>query len=356
MSFRAIVIDHEREGSRILNHTAEIRHLEDAELNASPGADLDGSVTIDVEFSGINYKDAMALAGRPGILRNVPLIPGIDLVGTVIESGVESAVESGVESGVEPSGGWQVGDRVVLNGDGLGERSNGGLAERARVRPNALVRIPDGISNERAAAIGTAGFTAMLAALALDEQGVSPADGEVVVTGAAGGVGSIAVALLAHRGYSVTASTGRIETEGAFLKALGASTLLDRAELAEPGKPLQSARWGGAIDVVGGATLANLLAQLHWGGAVAACGLAQGPDLPTTVLPFILRAAKLIGINSVEAPRELRRRAWEALASELDLELLDSLTTTIGLGEAFGRADELLAGKVRGRTVVDVRR
>ncbi|RFA23488.1 MDR family oxidoreductase [Subtercola boreus] len=301
----------------------------------------DAEVSIDVLFSSINYKDGLALRGKGSIVRTLPLVPGIDLVGTVTAS---------------KSPRFTPGDRVVLNGDGIGETRFGGLAERAKVRPDALLLLPRAITPERAAAIGTAGFAAMIAVLALGDAEVSPSDGPVLVTGAAGGVGSIAIALLAARGYTVTASTGRLEEHGAYLRTLGASDVIDRAEFSEPGKPLQTQRFAGAIDSVGSATLANVLAQTKYKGTVVACGLAQGSDLPVTVLPFILRAVTLTGANSVNAPIELRERAWAALAEELDGVLLDSMTTTVGLAEVFGVADRILAGTVRGRTVVDVRR
>jgi acrylyl-CoA reductase (NADPH) len=303
-------------------------------------------VTIDVEFSDLNYKDGLAIAGRPGVARVSPLIPGIDLVGTV------SASE-------DPR--WHPGDRVVLNGDGLGERHHGGLAERARVRGDALVRVPDTLTGEQAAAIGTAGFTAMLAVLALERNGVDPEEvrssgSSVLVTGAAGGVGSVAVALLARLGYPVTASTGRVDEQRDYLADLGAGEIIDRSELSEAvGKPLQSQRWAGAIDAVGSSTLANVLAQTRYGGTVAACGLAQGSDLPATVMPFILRAVTLVGINSVEAPAALRDTAWRRLATDLDEEALAAMTSFITLGEAIPVAEDLLAGRLRGRTVVDVR-
>lgn len=305
------------------------------------GALAPGDVAVAVDYSALNYKDGLALAGRPGVLRRTPLIPGIDAVGRV-------------EASADPR--FAVGDSVVLNGDGLGESRNGGLAEKAVVRGEALVRVPDAFSRLHAAAIGTAGFTAMLAVLAVERGGVSPESGDVLVTGAAGGVGSVAVAVLAHLGYRVTASTGRAESEGDYLHGLGAAALLDRADFAEPGRPLQKGRWAGAIDVVGGVTLANVLAQTSYGGTVAACGLAGGADLPTSVMPFILRGVTLAGINSVEAPRALRLEAWARLATDLDVHLLDAMTTTIGLEDALGAAERILAGEIRGRTVVDVHR
>lgn len=302
-----------------------------------------GDVSIAVEYSSVNYKDALALAGRPGVVRRAPLIAGIDLVGTV-----EYADGAAAER-------FDSGDRVVLNGAGLGERHDGGLAERARVDSASLLRLPGAVSSARAAAIGTAGFTAMLAVLALERHGVRPGDGPVLVTGASGGVGSIAVALLARLGHEVVASTGRVDEHAALLQRLGAADVVDRAVLQEAGRPLQSERWAAAVDSAGSHTLANALAQTRWGGTVAACGLAQGGDLPTTVMPFILRGVTLAGINSVEAPRKLREEAWRRLAHDLDLGLLDELTATVPLAGALDVATEMLAGRTHGRTVVDVR-
>lgn len=324
---RAIVVD---------ERGAEPRVAEDLEEGL-----LEGDVELDVLYSSFNYKDGLALAGR-GIVRSWPLIPGIDLVGRVTASRAD---------------GWAEGELAVLNGDGLGEYRHGGFATRARVRPDALVRLPEAISPLHAAAIGTAGFTAMLSVLALEDAGVGPEAGEILVTGAAGGVGSIAISLLAGRGYRVVASTGRAEEQGEYLSGLGAARTIDRRELSEElGKPLQEQRWAGAIDSVGSTTLANVLAQTAYGGAVAACGLAQGADLPVTVLPFILRGVTLTGANSVDAPRALRQRAWDALAAEIDRGLLDGMTETVGLAEVPALAAEILAGRVRGRTVVDVNR
>lgn len=312
------------------------RLLEDADESL-----LDGEVAVDVTHSSLNYKDGMALAGR-GIARTHPLIPGIDLVGVVTESA---------------DGRFAPGEAVVLNGDGLGETRHGGFATRARVRPDALVRLPEGMTPERAAAIGTAGFTAMLSVLRLEDDGITPESGDVVVTGASGGAGSIAVALLAARGYRVLAATGRAEENGDYLRSLGAAELVDRRELSEEvGRPLQSQRWAAAIDGVGSTTLVNVLAGTRALGTVAAYGLAQGPDLPATVLPFILRGVTLAGINSVECPTDRRERAWQVLAAELDTDLLDSMTTTIGLADTLPAAERILAGQVRGRTVVDVTR
>ena len=336
--FRAIVIEQQVDGGRITAHTAEVRRVTDAFL-------MPGEVTITVEFSDLNYKDGLAIAGRPGVARTSPLIPGIDIVGTV-------------EQSEDPR--WRPGDRVVLNGDGIGENHHGGLAEKARVRGDALVRIPDSITSEQAAAIGTAGFTAMLSVLALERNGVDPHEvaesgSRILVTGAAGGVGSVAIALLGKLGYPVTASTGRADELRDYLTDLGATEVIDRSEFEVPGRPLQSQRWAGAVDAVGSQTLATVLAQTRYGGTVAACGLAQGPDLPATVLPFILRAVTLVGINSVEAPAALRETAWRRLATDLDEEALAAMTRFVPLAEAIPAADELLAGRLRGRTVIDVR-
>ena len=305
-----------------------------ATLETDVGDDAlgEGDVTVDVEYSSINFKDGLALTGRPGVIKAASLIAGIDLVGTVAGTG----------------------DRVIVNGFGIGENHPGGLSERARVKSEWLVPLPDGLTARPAAAIGTAGFTAMLSVLAV-ERTLSPSDGgDVLVTGASGGVGSIAITLLAKLGYSVTASTGRAD-EHDYLRSLGATTVIDRAELGEPGKPLQSQRWAAAVDSVGSHTLANVLAQANYGATVTACGLAQGADLPATVMPFILRGVSLVGINSVYCPLPLRVEAWRRLARDLDLDLLDSLTASVGLDGAIGVAEAIMRGSVRGRTVVDVR-
>jgi acrylyl-CoA reductase (NADPH) len=302
--------------------------IDDAELG-------DGNVAVEVEWSGINYKDGLALIGNPGVMRVSPLVPGIDLVGTVASS---------------ESPRWAAGDRVVLNGWGIGETRNGGLATRAIVDGEWLVALPSGISAERAAAIGTAGFTAALAVIALG----SDLDGDVLVTGASGGVGSIAIALLAAAGRRVVASTGSPEHRD-YLLGLGAADTIDRTELEPDGRPLQKQRWSGVIDSVGGTTLANALAQTNYGGTVASCGLVGSSDLSTTVMPFILRGVTLAGINSVECPRPQREAAWELLSRDLDLDLLDSLTTSITLAEAVEAGSAILRGEIRGRTVVDVR-
>jgi len=296
---------------------------------------MPGDVTIDVEFSSINYKDGLALTGRPGVIRAERLIPGIDLVGSVAAS---------------HSGDFMPGDRVLVNGCGLGETHHGGLADRARVPAKWLVPVPDGITSAQAAAIGTAGFTAMLAVLELERDGVA---GDILVTGAAGGVGSIAIALLARLGYRVTASTGRAG-EHDYLRGLGAASIIDRAELSEPGKALQNERWGGAIDSVGGTTLANVLSQTKYSGTVAAVGNAQSADFAGSVYPFILRGVRLAGINSVFTPRPLRLEAWGRLARDLDLDQLDAITETVPLEDAVATAERIVEGGIRGRTVVDV--
>ena len=295
-------------------------------------------MSVDVAWSTINYKDGLALTGRAPILRKFPIVPGIDLAGVVTAS-------------THPE--WAPGDRVVLNGAGLGESSWGGLAQRARVDGNWLIRVPEAFDLRQAMGIGTAGYTAMLCVLALERQGVTPAAGEVLVTGASGGVGSIAIAVLAKLGYSITASTGKLE-QGEYLRNLGAGAVIDRAELSQPGKPLQKERWAAVVDSVGSHTLVNACAQTRYRGVVAACGLAQGMDFPANMAPFILRAVTLCGVESVMAPKPLRQQAWTRLASDLDPRKLETMTTGIGLGEAIGAAERILDGQVRGRIVVDV--
>jgi acrylyl-CoA reductase (NADPH) len=314
---------------------AQVRDLTDEELRANtPEAD----VTIAVDYSTVNYKDALALANKAPVVRKWPLVAGIDAAGSVLQS-------------ADPR--FAPGDRVVLNGWGVGEQHWGGLAQRARFKGDWLVKLPDGLSTRQAMAIGTAGYTAMLCCLALREQGVEPSSGEILVTGASGGVGSIAVSILAGWGYRVAASTGK-SAETPYLTALGASSVVDRAELSSPGKPLQKERWAGVVDAVGSHTLANACAQTRYGGTVTACGLAQGMDFPATVAPFILRGVRLIGIDSVMCPQPRRQQAWQRLASDLDRGKLDAATTVVGLAQAIELAPVLLAGKVRGRVVVDV--
>lgn len=300
----------------------------------------EGDLLIDVAYSSLNYKDGMALRGDRGVVRTLPLVPGIDAVGTVVESG---------------SGRFRPGDEVVVNGAGLGESRHGGYTTRQRVPAASAVALPEAFSAWQAAAIGTAGFTAALSVDALREQGVDPADGEILVTGSTGGVGSLSVHLLRQLGYTVVVSTGRMAEYGDYLRGLGASELVDRGSLAERGRPLQSTRWAGVVDSVGSHTLVNALAQTRWGGTVTACGLAQGPDLPATVLPFILRGVKLIGINSVDAPLTLRERAWALLAEHLDVAVLEEMTETVRLADIAATGAELMAGRRHGRTVVDVR-
>lgn len=312
--------------------SADVRELDDGQLP-------DGDVLVDVEFSTVNYKDGLAVANGKPVVRSFPMVPGIDLAGTVAASSHPDV---------------SAGQRVVLNGYGVGEGHWGGYAQRARVKGEWLVELPDAISTEAAMAIGTAGYTSMLCVLALERHGVAPGSGDVLVTGAAGGVGSVAVALLAALGHRVVASTGRPE-EARYLTSLGAADVIERAELAEPPKrPMLAERWAGAVDAVGGATLANVIASTRYGGTVAACGLAGGTDLPTTVYPFILRGVTLAGIDSVMAPQAARREAWDRLARDLDLDKLASMTTRIGLAEVPATASAILAGKVRGRVVVDV--
>jgi acrylyl-CoA reductase (NADPH) len=298
----------------------------------------EGEALVDVAYSSVNYKDGLALAGDPGVARVDPLVPGIDVVGTV------AALGPGVHD-------VRIGDRVTLNGAGLGETRHGGWAAHAVVPSALLVVLPESVPEDFAAAIGTAGFTAALSVLALSRF-VEPGDGPVLVTGSSGGVGSVAIPLLAGRGHRVTASTGRT-ANAESLRVLGAAEVVDRGAFAERGKPMQKATWAGAVDSVGGATLANVLAATRWGGAVTACGLAQDVQLPTTVLPFILRGVSLLGINSVDAPLDVRRRAWELLADELDPSLLAGVTRTVGLEEAITLGPEIVAGRVHGRTIVD---
>jgi acrylyl-CoA reductase (NADPH) len=299
---------------------------------------MEGDVTVAVEHSTVNYKDGLAITGKGPIIRKFPLIPGIDFSGRVVAS-------------TNPD--WKPGDRVVLNGWGVGENHHGGYAGLARVPGAWLVRVPGNMTTSDAMAIGTAGYTAMLCVMALEHEGVKPSDGEVLVTGAAGGVGSIAIALLARLGFKVVASTGRPE-ESDYLKGLGAATVIDRKEFDTPVKPLAKARWAAAVDAVGSVTLANVLSQTNPEGTVAACGLAQGMDLPTSVAPFILRGVKLIGVNSVTCPLPRRIEAWRRLGMDLDLGKLRSLSRHVKLDEVAAVAADIVAGKVRGRVVVDL--
>lgn len=324
--FSAIVIDKNDEGQ-----TVAVTELDEAQL---PG----GDVTIDVEYSTMNYKDGLAITGSSPVVRKFPMVPGIDLAGVVTESSHSE---------------WKAGDRVVLNGWGVGETHWGGLAQKARLNGDWLVPLPEAFSSRQAMAIGTAGYTAGLCVEALVQHGVKPEQGEILVTGATGGVGSVAIGLLKAAGFTVVAATGKASEED-YLKSLGASAIIDRAELAERGKPLQKERWAGVVDALGSQTLANACAQTRYGGAVAACGLAQGPDFPATVMPFILRGVALLGIDSVMAPKAPRMAAWERLARDLDPSSLDVIAKEIALADAIGTATELMEGSLRGRVVVDV--
>ena len=299
---------------------------------------MEGDVTVTVEATTVNYKDGLAITGAAPVVRKFPLIPGIDFAGTVISSD-------------NPD--WKAGDKVVLNGWGVGETHHGAYAGRARVKGDWLVPLPEGMSAREAMAVGTAGYTAMLCILALERHGIDPARGPVAVTGAAGGVGSVAVAVLSRLGYQVVASTGR-EAEHGYLKDLGAAEIIDRAELSGPAKPLARERWAGGVDAVGSHTLANVLSMTSYGGAVAACGLAQGMDLPTSVAPFILRGVSLLGIDSVMAPKEIRMEAWRRIASDLDRDKLAAITTVMPFEDVIKTAGDIIAGSVRGRLVIEM--
>jgi acrylyl-CoA reductase (NADPH) len=325
-TFKAIRIDKADKGQ-----TVALVDFDDKDL-------MEGDVTVRVEWSTVNYKDGLALTGKAPVVRRFPMIPGIDLAGTV-------------EASSNPA--WKPGDKVILDGFGLGETHLGGYAERARVKGEWLVALPPGMTGRDAMAIGTAGYTAMLCVMALERHEVAPDRGPVVVTGAAGGVGSVAIVLLAQLGYRVIASTGRPQ-EAPYLTSLGAAEIIDRAELAGTPRPLAKERWAGGIDTVGSATLANVLSMTKYGGAVAACGLAGGMDLPGSVAPFILRAVSLIGIDSVMCPLKIRREAWNRLASGLDRGKLAAMSAEVGLGQApdFGAA--IVEGRVRGRIVVKI--
>ena len=324
--FKGILIEGSRGDQKV-----SLTSIEESELP-------EGDVTVDVAFSTLNYKDALAITGKSPIVKQYPMIPGIDFAGTVSSS---------------THADFKAGDPVVLNGWGVGEKHWGGLAEKARVSGDWLIPLPKAFSPRQAMAIGTAGYTAMLCVMALEKNGVTPDSGDILVTGATGGVGSIAVALLAKRGYSVTAVTGRSE-EADYLKSLGAGNILDRAELSEPGKPLVRETWAGAIDVAGGQVLANVCAGMKYRGVVAACGLAAGMDFPSTVAPFILRGVTLCGVDSVMAPKAERLEAWKRLSEDLDIDLLERMITEIPFEDAIEGASQLLEGKVRGRIVVPV--
>jgi acrylyl-CoA reductase (NADPH) len=326
--FNAILLNKNDDGST----AASLTQLDESQLPA------DGDVTVQVEYSTINYKDGLAITGKSPVVRKWPMVPGIDGAGIVLASS-------------HPD--WKEGDPFILNGWGVGESHMGCLAQRARLNGNWLIPRPPQLSSRSAMAIGTAGYTAMLCAMALQEQGVTRDSGEILVTGASGGVGSIAIAILSGWGYRVVASTGKL-AEKDYLVALGAADVIDRAELSAPGKPLQKERWAGVVDAVGSHTLANAVAQTRYGGTVTACGLAQGLDFPASVAPFILRGVKLIGIDSVMAPRAKRIAAWQRLATELDSTKLDLITHEIPLSQVLAKAPEILAGTLRGRLVVNV--
>ena len=325
-TFKAIRIDKAEKGTTVV-----LTQFDEAEL-------MEGDVTVRVEWSTLNYKDGLAVTGKAPVVRRFPMIAGIDFAGSV-EASSHLA--------------WKAGDKVICNGWGMGETHLGAYAEKARVKGDWLVRLPDGISARDAMAIGTAGYTAMLSVLALEKHGLTPDKGPIVVTGAAGGVGSVAIAVLSKLGWHVIASTGRVSESG-YLKDLGASEVIDRNELSGPAKPLAKERWAGGIDSVGSTTLANLLSMTKYGGAVAACGLAAGMDLPSSVAPFILRGVSLLGIESVMCPISLRKAAWARLASDLDRGKLAEITHEIGLDGVIAAGAKILAGEVRGRIVVKI--
>ncbi|MGB6119268.1 MAG: MDR family oxidoreductase [Mesorhizobium sp.] len=325
--FKAILITRDAEKKQ----SVAITEIGEADL-------MDGDVTVRVEASTVNYKDGLSLTGKAPIARRFPLVPGIDLAGTVVSSSHKD---------------WRAGDKVVLNGWGTGETHHGAYAEFSRVNGDWLVPMPQGLTALDAMAVGTAGYTSMLSVLALEKFGITPERGPVVVTGAAGGVGSVAIAILAKLGYHVIASTGRA-SEADYLKDLGATEIIDRNELSGPAKPLGKERWAAGIDVVGSHTLANVLSMTSYGGAVAACGLAQGMDLRGSVAPFILRGVALLGIDSVMAPKALRMEAWQRIGTDLDLGKLRAMTTTIGFDGIFDAARDIVDGKVRGRIAIDM--
>ncbi|MBZ9748069.1 oxidoreductase [Mesorhizobium sp. CO1-1-7] len=326
-TFKAILVSRDAEKKQ----SVAVTDLIDADL-------MEGDVTIAVEATTVNYKDGLAISGKAPVIRRWPLVPGIDLAGTVISSS-------------NPD--WRKGDKVILNGWGVGETHFGAYAGRARVKGDWLVPLPEGMSAHDAMAVGTAGYTAMLCVMALERHGILPERGPVVVTGAAGGVGSVAVSILSSLGYHVIASTGR-NAESPYLINLGAAEVISRDELNQPAKPLAKERWAGGIDSVGSHTLANVLSMTSYGGAVAACGLAGGMDLPSSVAPFILRGVSLLGIDSVMAPKAVRLEAWRRIGSDLDVDKLASLSTTIGFDGIIGAAHDIVDGKIRGRVVVDM--
>src|SRR6201994_514452 len=324
--FKAIRIDKAEKGTAVA-----LTQFDEADL-------MDGDVTVQVEWSTLNYKDGLAVTGKAPVVRRFPMIAGIDFAGTV-------------ETSSHPA--WKAGDKVIGNGWGMGETHLGAYAEKARVKGDWLVRLPEGLSPRDAMAIGTAGYTAMLSVLALEKSGVTAKSGSVIVTGAAGGVGSVATAVLAELGYHVIASTGRM-AEADYLKGLGATEVIDRNELSGPAKPLAKERWAAGIDRVGSTTLANVLSMTKYRGAIAACGLAAGMDLPTSVAPFILRGVCLLGVDSVMCPIEIRQSAWSRLAGDLDRAKLTEITHEIGLDDVIGTGARILAGQVRGRIVVKI--
>ena len=326
-NFKAIVISRDADKKQ----SVAVTELSEAEL-------MEGDVTVAVEYTTVNYKDGLAITGKAPVVRRFPLVPGIDFAGTVLSSS-------------HPD--FRAGDKVILNGWGVGETHHGGFARRARVKGDWLVPLPGGLTARDAMAVGTAGYTAMLSVMALERHGISPDRGAIVVTGAAGGVGSVAISLLSRLGYHVIASTGR-PAESDFLEELGAAEIIDRNELSAPAKPLAKERWAGGVDAVGSHTLANVLSMTSYGGAVAACGLAGGMDLPGSVAPFILRGVSLLGIDSVMAPKALRLEAWRRLATELDHGKLAALSRTIGFDGIIGAAQDIVAGKIRGRVVVEM--
>lgn len=325
--FKGILIEKDDDGYR-----AAVQQIDESVLP-------EGDVTINVEYSTLNYKDALAITGKAPVIRKFPMIPGIDLVGTVESSDTDK---------------FKTGDKVLLNGFGVGELHCGGLAQKARLNSEWLIPLPAKLSAKQAMSIGTAGYTAMLCVMALERNGVTPEQGKILVTGANGGVGSFAIALLSKLGYSVVASTGRVN-ESDYLKKLGASEIIDRATLSEPGRPLGKEQWAGAVDTVGSHTLANVCAGLKYNGTVAACGLAQGFDLPATVMPFILRCVTLAGVDSVNRSIEDRTTAWQRLSDLLDPSIFDDISTSITLEDAITVADDLISGKVRGRVVVEIK-
>ncbi|RWP60098.1 MDR family oxidoreductase [Mesorhizobium sp.] len=326
-TFKAILVSRDAEKKQ----SVAITDLTEADL-------MEGDVTVAVEATTVNYKDGLAISAKAPVIRRWPLVPGIDFAGTVISSSHAD---------------WRTGDKVILNGWGVGETHFGAYAERTRVKGDWLVPLPQGMSPHDAMAVGTAGYTAMLCVIALERHGIVPERGPVVVTGAAGGVGSVAVSILSSLGYHVIASTGR-SGESPYLTDLGASEVISRDELAQPAKPLAKERWAGGVDAVGSHTLANVLSMTSYGGAVAACGLAGGMDLPTSVAPFILRGVCLLGIDSVMAPKTVRMEAWRRIGTDLDLQKLAKLSTTIGFDGIIDAAHDIVEGKVRGRVVVDM--